>query len=319
MIGPRRAASRSALVAVPLVAALVAGCSSGPAASGGGAPIATSSAVPPRSSTPPSTTTTTTAPEEPGWTTLSVGPHGIAVDQRVFPQPDGTQVVVARFLHGHVDYNFHVGSQDPPSGNAAILPDSRSAVSPTEAPLLLACFNGGFKVAAGVGGTQTSGSMLVPLKPGLASLVIDTAGAATVGVWGSTVPTPGEAVASVRQNLPPLVLNGQASPNVGTWQSWGATLGGIPRVPRSALGEDAAGDLVYAAAPASLPTDLAAALISAGATTAMELDINPGTVQLDTAATPGAPLVARIPGQNRPADQCQAGWIRDFITVLATG
>jgi hypothetical protein len=288
---------------------LAAGCSSGgPSAAGG----STSTTVAP-------TTTTTTAPEEPGWTTLSVGPHGIAIDERIFPQPDGTQVVVARFLHGHVDYNFHVGSQDPPTGNAALLPDSRPAVSPTETPLLLACFNGGFKVAADAGGTQSSGSVLVPLKAGLASLVIDTAGTATVGVWGSTVPTPGETVASVRQNLPPLVLNGQPSPDVGNWRNWGATLGGIPRVPRSALGEDHAGDLLYAAAPSSLPSDLAGALVSAGATTAMELDINPGTVQLDTAATPGAPLVAGIPGQNRPAAQCQAGWIRDFVTVLSTG
>ena len=79
------------------------------------------------------------------------------------------------------------------------------------------------------------------------------------------------------------------------------------------------GDLLYAAAPSSLPSDLADALVAAGSTTAMELDINPSTVQLDTAATPGAPLVARIPGQTRPADQCQVGWIRDFITVLATG
>jgi hypothetical protein len=174
-------------------------------------------------------------------------------------------------------------------------------------------------VAANAGGTDTGGTVLVPLQTGLASLVIDTAGRAQVGVWGSTVPTPGEAVASVRQNLPPLVLNGQPSPTIGNWQAWGATLGGVDRVPRSALGEDASGNLLYAAAMSSLPVDLGAALVSAGATTAMELDINPGTVQLDTAATPGAPLVVGIPGQTRPADQCESGWIRDFITVLSIG
>lgn len=90
-------------------------------------------------------------------------------------------------------------------------------------------------------------------------------------------------------------------------------------MPRSALGEDASGNLLYAAAMASLPVDLGMGLISAGAMTAMELDINPGTVQLDTAATPGAPLVERIPGQTRPADQCEVGWVRDFITVLSIG
>jgi hypothetical protein len=51
----------------------------------------------------------------------------------------------------------------------------------------------------------------------------------------------------------------------------------------------------------------------------MELDINPEWVQMDTASTPGAPLAAQIPGQNRPADQCEAGWTRDFVAVLSIG
>ena len=305
---------RVGIVLAVAVAALLTGCSSGtPLAAGTG----TGSTTPPSTAAP--TTTTTTAPEEPGWTTLSVGPHGIAIDERTYPQLDGTQVVVTRFLHDHVNYSLHIGSQDPPTGGAVLGPQSGPAVSAAEAPLLLACFNGGFKVAAHVGGTMSGGTTLVPLQSGLASLVLDTAGRAQIGVWGSTVPTPGEQVASVRQNLPPLVLNGQPAANVADWQAWGGTLGGIPRVARSALGEDPSGNLLYAATMAALPVDLAGALISAGATTAMELDINPGTVHLETAATPGAPLVARIPGQNRPADQCQVGWIRDFVTVLSVG
>jgi len=263
--------------------------------------------------------TTTTAPEEPGWTTLSVGPHGIAIDEKVFTEADGTPVTVARFLHGHVNYSLHIGSQDPPSGGATLGPESGSAVSAAERPLLLACFNGGFKVADGVGGTESNGTVLVPLKIGEASLVLDRGGDAQLGVWGSTVPAAGETAASVRQNLPPLVVDGQPSPDVATWQDWGITLGRVPRVPRSALGEDAKGDLLYAAAPSSLPVDMATALVGAGATTGMELDINYSNVQFDTAATPGAPLTARISGQLRPADQCQVGWVRDFVTVLATG
>lgn len=293
-------------------AALLTGCSSGtPLAAG------TAGTTPP--STAASTTTTTTAPEQPGWTTLSVGPHGIAIDERTYPQPDGTQVIVARFLHDHVNYGLHIGSQDPPTGGAPLGPQSGPAVSAAEAPLLLACFNGGFKVAAQAGGTMSSGTTLVPLRSGVASLVLDTTGRAQIGVWGSTVPTPGEQVANVRQNLPPLLLDGQPAADVADWQAWGATLGGVPRVARSALGEDASGNLLYAGAMAALPVDLADALVSAGAKTAMELDINPGTVHLETAATPGAPVVARIPGQNRPADQCQVGWTRDFVTVLSIG
>jgi hypothetical protein len=88
-------------------------------------------------------------------------------------------------------------------------------------------------------------------------------------------------------------------------------------VARSSLGEDAAKNLMYAASADALPGDLASALISAGAVTGMELDINPEWVQLASAPAPGAPLVPGIPGQERPADQYQVGWTRDFITVLA--
>ena len=304
----RRRRGRRTFVTAAGAALVLCGCSSA-SASG---PTSTKTIVAP-------TTTTTLTPEQPGWTTLSTGPHGVAIDEQVFAQPDGIPVTVARFLHGNVSYDLHIGSQEPPTNGATLGPESGPAVSATEQPSLLACFNGGFKANAGVGGVETDGTVLLPLKVGEASLVIDSNGSARIGVWGSTVPTPGEPVASVRQNLPPLILGGQPTVDVGTWQDWGYTLGNVPRVPRSALGEDAHGNLLYAAAGDSLPVDLSGALLSAGAVTAMELDINPSTLQLDTAAIPGAPLVARVPGQTRPADQCQVGWTRDFITVLSNG
>jgi len=149
------------------------------------------------------TTTTTIAPEEPGWTTLSTGRRGIAIDERTFAQPDGSQITVARFLFGRVDYRLHVGSQDPPTGAAVIGPSSGPTVSSAERPLLLACFNGGFKVNAGAGGVEVDGQVLTPLSDGMASLMIDTAGDALVGVCGQDLPPAGIPVASVRQNLPP--------------------------------------------------------------------------------------------------------------------
>jgi len=299
---------------------LLASCSSGvPIVEGRSSGQSVSARAPSNTTTIPPTTTTTTAPEEPGWTTLSTGPRGIAIDERTFPQPDGSQITVARFLFNHVDYSLHVGSQDPPTGNAVIGPDSGPMVSGAEQPLLLACFNGGFKANADAGGFEVDGQVLVPLSVGLGSFVIDTAGLGQVGVWGQNVPAPGDQVTSVRQNLPPLVVGGQPSPQVGDVSAWGATLGGGTTVARSALGQDAAGDLLYAASMSTVPADLANALVSAGAVTAMELDINPNWVQLATAPTPGASLVAQVPGQNRPADQCESGWTRDFIAVLSIG
>jgi hypothetical protein len=189
-------------------------------------------------------------------------------------------------------------------------------VSTTEIPELLGAFNGGFKVNAAAGGVEVEGQILTPLLNGLASFVIDTNGTGRIGVWGSTVPILGEQVASVRQNLPPLIEGGQTSAQIGNVTQWGATLHGLAATARSALGEDAAGDILYAASMSALPIDLALALSDDGAINAMELDINPAWIQLDLASVPGGPLAAVIPGQSRPANQYLVGWTRDFVTVL---
>ena len=142
-------------------------------------------------------------------------------------------------------------------------------------------------------------------------------GRARIGVWDRGLPAPGESVYSVRQNLQPLVLNGQPTAASGDPALWGATLRGSAYVARSSIGQDAAGDLIYAASMSALPADLAAALAGHGARIAMELDINPEWVQLDAARRPGGTLTAEIPGQYRPPGQYLAGWTRDFVTILA--
>jgi hypothetical protein len=181
---------------------------------------------------------------------------------------------------------------------------------------LLAAFNGGFLLSAGAGGYEQEGHVIARLRPGVTSLVIDRSGAAHIGIWGAGLPRPGEAVYSVRQNLQPLVRSGRVTPAATDWRAWGATLGGGESVARSALGQNAAGDLIFAGSMSTTPADLAAALVHIHARVAMELDINPEWVQLDVARGPGRPLRAAIPGQNRPASQYLQGWTRDFITVL---
>jgi hypothetical protein len=114
-----------------------------------------------------------------------------------------------------------------------------------------------------------------------------------------------------------LVEHGRPTPAAADSSVWGATLGGGAYVARSAVGEDAAGDLLYAGSASAVPEDLAVALARHGARIAMELDINPEWVQLDTASRPGGPLHAEIPGQSRPAGQFVQGWTRDYFTVLA--
>jgi hypothetical protein len=233
-----------------------------------------------------------------------------------FRAADGSVVTLAVF-RGAATFRLHAGSGDP--GYPAL---SRLRAGPAvvggERRRLVAAFNGGFKLSQGDGGYEQEGHVISPLVRGLASLVIDRSGAAVIGVWGYGLPRPGEAIDSVRQNLSLLVSHGQVTAGAADWGLWGATLGGGEFVARSALGQDAAGQLIFAGSMSASPADLAAALVHAGARRAMELDINPEWVQLDVARRPGHALVAAIPGQQRPADQFLVGWSRDFITVLAT-
>ena len=228
---------------------------------------------------------------------------------------DGSKITIATFS-GSVTYVLHNGSADPGKPLAGLVTAGPAVAGPSRARLL-AAFNGGFMLKSLAGGYEQEGHVARPLRAGLASLVIDKSGRTRIGVWGSGVPAPGEDVYSVRQNLWLLVSGGKPTAQSARWQRWGGTIGNQEYVARSALGQNAAGDLMYAASMSTSPGDLAQALGRAGAVVAMELDINPEWVQLDVAGRPGGPLRAAVPGQHRPATQYLTGWTRDFIAVLA--
>jgi hypothetical protein len=228
---------------------------------------------------------------------------------------DGSKITIATFT-GSVSYVLHNGSEDPGKLLAGEV-TAGPKIAGASRGRLLAAFNGGFLMKSLAGGYEQEGHIAKPLRNGLASLVIDKSGTARIGVWGSGVPAPGEDYYSVRQNLWLLVSGGQPTKQSARWWRWGGTIGHQEYVARSALGENAAGDLLYAASMSTNPADLATALAGAGATSAMELDINPEWVQLDVAGQPGGALHASVPGQHRPAGQYLTGWTRDFIAVLA--
>jgi hypothetical protein len=319
---PARRRAISMVLAGGVAGLALAACSSSlPAA----APSNTATTAPSPAHTPASITTpaaaATPAAEQPGWAVVSRLGLGIAVDSHRSHLPDGDVVTVLRFHAGLVHYALHVGWVDPPDA-AAAPPGARPVIGPDQHTKLLAAFNGGFLMGAGcipcgVGGMEVAGHVFVPLVSGMTSLVLNPHGAASMGVWGHGFPRAGAAVYSVRQCLPPLVAGGRPSPTVGDVSVWGAVLGGGELTARSAVGIDARGDLLYAGSMSALPSDMARALVRAGAVTAMQFDINPEWVQADTASSPGGPLSAAVPGQHRPADQYLTGWTRDYVTVLA--
>jgi hypothetical protein len=270
------------------------------------APVAQSSG------TPAASRATSATSSGPGATTAVAPPRVVISRVRT---ADGSVVTVAVF-RGPVRFVLHNGSRDPGPRYSGLL-HAGPVITGTERGHLLAAFNSGFLLSSHSGGYAQEGHVIRGLRIGLGTLLIDRSGLARVGVWGRGLPVPGEAVYSARQNLGPLLVNGQPTVNVPLWRQWGGTLAHAEYVARSAVGQDAAGDLLYAASMSTIPADLAAALAGSGAVNGFELDINPEWVQLDTASFPGGRLTAAIPHQVRPVTQYLTGWTRDFFTVLA--
>jgi hypothetical protein len=195
------------------------------------------------------------------------------------------------------------------------------AIAGREAHHLAAAFNGGFKFETSSGGFMSYGRVAVPLRAGLGSIVTYTDGRTDIGSWNGEVPAHGAAVASVRQNLPLLIDNGVAAATVDCVTCWGATLGGVIDPARSALGITADGRLLWTGGAHLTVSQLADALLGAGAVRAVQLDINPAWVAGFLYGHRGGkgPLapVAVVPGQAGVPGAFLSPWSRDFFTVVA--
>jgi hypothetical protein len=149
---------------------------------------------------------------------------------------------------------------------------------PMQVPLalrsrLVATFNSGFKLSDSGGGFTTGGHTYAPLRNGLATMVRYRDGRIDISNWQGGPQAPPNVIYA-RQNLPLIVDHRRLNPNLSDGPQWGATLGNAVRVWRSGLGIDRHGNLIYAAANDQTVGSLAEILRRAGATRAMELDIN---------------------------------------------
>jgi hypothetical protein len=279
------------------------------------------------SSSTTTSTTTTTPPErpQPGWTVASSSSRGVMVDYRNVVV--GAVTFRALRLHARTTLlRWHVGSIDPNLWSRAPVDAGPAIDWPSEGLAgVVALFNGGFKQSAAAGGAVVDGLRLVPLTRGRMTIGIDTGGHWAMGVWGSTAfPPKGFHPISDRQNLGPLVLNGVLTPAAAPalWREWGDPLGGNPLEPRTGLGVDRRGNLIYVATMGRvLQNQLGQALISAGAVTAMQLDINPFWPILGASLHPvhanGGLFPVQLPLSEHSPTVYEGGWQRDFFVALA--
>jgi hypothetical protein len=246
------------------------------------------------------------------WTTVA----------RVYGQPAAwiaqrSPVTLMRFDQNLVHLTLHAGSSD----GGVVGWTYGDQISQREIHLVIAAFNGGFKLTYTNVGFMSAGHVAVSLKAGLGSLVTYANGRSDIGAWQEGVPAKGESVFSVLQNQQLLVDDGVAASTVSDCviACWGFTIHGLTLVARSGLGVTASGQLIWAAGESLSPSELADALIGAGAVRAIELDINPdwvaGYLYVHHASGPTA--VPVVPGQLGIAGQLLAPYSRDFVAVVA--
>jgi hypothetical protein len=255
-----------------------------------------------------------------------------AIYETTLVPPGGTrQAGIAWMDTRLLSARLYSGSKSPGGGPYRYT----APIRPAQAAMLVAAFNGGFKMADAHGGYYTEGRVIYPLVAGAASLVIYADGSITVGAWGTDVRMTRNVVA-VRQNLVPLITGGQptALAASGDWQAWGSTCGvsscaasvpGIEHQWRSGLGITADGALVYAVGPALDPLQLAQLLVRAGVVRGMQLDINPSW-PVFASYDPPAPQGLAAPSNGSkllsttkqgPWTFFEPSWARDFITMSA--
>ncbi len=156
----------------------------------------------------------------------------------------------------------------------------RTGAIPAEAQAgskLLAAWNGGFKAIHGHYGMMTDGTVWLPPINGMATVAVDAEGRPHIGAWGRGVVT-STAWVAWRQNNPPLIEGGTVNPEViktANTIHWGAALDGTVFIWRSGLGLTPGRRwLIYAAGNALSVETLTRALSAAGASDAMQLDVN---------------------------------------------
>lgn len=290
---------------------------------GGGATVPTSTPAAPTTTLPPSGPPP--AITDPAWSTSAGDGRWQGAGRRVLGAPavftttlhrGGSTYGVAWMDQRRLRLVLYAGTSQPAGVWA-----HDGAVAGADTSSLVAAFNSGFKLAESQGGWYADGRAAVALAVGAASLVIRSDGTATIGSWGLDVGMTAD-VAAVRQNLQLLVDGGAPTAAVGfpdQIHTWGDPLHENVVTWRSAIALDRAGQLLYVAASAATPADLAAAVIAAGGQRAMELDINPQWVSFDTFTGSGPSLSAAklLPTMAFPATHFLQPYFRDFFAAMA--
>lgn len=265
-------------------------------------------------------------PGEGQWSAYLLNPSGQAVAFRTFLQPDSQRAyavaAVVSFDLNNTRLKFVLGSREPKS-TVVIHRTGQIPPNDLQPGRLLATFNGGFKANNGHFGAMVDGTTVLPPRAGLGTVAIYADGSVRIGAWGTDITMTPDLIAW-RQNGPLLIHNSQVNPyiSVSSWKDWGWTVKGATAVWRSGLGISADGrTLYYVAGPSLTLPALTSAMATAGATQAIQLDINNYWVHFDAIQVQGSKLqpVPLFKSMHDGAGRYLWGYTRDFFYVTTRG
>ncbi len=138
---------------------------------------------------------------------------------------------------------------------------------------VVGAFNGAFKTTHGAYGMMVEKKVLLPPKPGAATVIVTDDRHVGMGTWPASDAIP-DGVASYRQNLEPLVENGRFNPTGR--QQWGFQLPGHSvMTERSGICVTKPGHFLYVWGDDVSGVTLGKAMAQAGCEYGMHLDMNP--------------------------------------------
>jgi hypothetical protein len=261
------------------------------------------------------------------WSAYLSGSAGQALGYKTFLQPDAQRpyavaAIVAIDLSA-TRLHFVLGTDEPVSP-ATIDRPGKIPPSDLKSGVLLAVFNGGFQARHGNFGAMVNGIMILPPRPGFATVALYRDGHVAIGAWGTTI-TQTNDLRTWRQNGPLIIQGGQINPHTAddAPRDWGFTVKDVTATWRSGLAISPDGRTLYYVAGTylTLPA-LAQVMADTGAAQALQLDINGYWVQFEavrfSASVPEAsPLLVGMKQDGRYLNGF--GFSRDFFYVTADG
>lgn len=188
------------------------------------------------------------------------------------PKRPYVKVLLVAIDSRQLQLNMEGGVEDPKPLTGAH-GEGRIPRDPAVLSRVVGAFNGAFKTTHGQYGMMVNRRVLLPPKPGAATVVALQDGRAGLGSWPASDTVPPEIV-SYRQNLEPLVEDSKVAPSGRT--QWGFQLPGTSFLThRSGLCLTAAGHLVYAWGGEVSAITLGSAMVQAGCVYGIHLDMNP--------------------------------------------